>query len=273
MAIVAHPDDESLGFGGALARYAAEGYETSLVTATRGQGGRYFGHPPGHPEHPGRAALASQREEELKAAAAELGVRHQILLDYEDAQLDRADVDRVVGDLVREIRRLRPEVVLTFAPDGAYGHPDHIAISQFTAAAVVAAAYADYGAPGRLVEPPHVVSKLYYLAWTAAEWAAYQAAFKTLVVTVDGTVRQAVPWQDWSLTTVVDTTAWWPIVWRAVQRHQSQIGAYAVLATLEAEQHRALWGRQSFYRVFSLVNGGRRQETDLFEGLDARVTP
>lgn len=116
------------------------------------------------------------------------------------------------------------------------------------------------------------MSKLYYLAWTEHEWAAYQAAFKRLVFTVDGVVRQAVPWPEWSLTTVVDTRRWWPVVWRAVSQHESQIGAYAALGQLEPEHHEGLWGRQSFYRAFSLVNGGRRREADVFEGIPSRGT-
>lgn len=272
LVVVAHPDDEALGFGGVLAKSAAEGADTYLVTATRGERGRHFGQPLGHASHPGSAALTGIRERELRASAAVLGIGEVSLLDYEDTQLDRAHPEAIVATLVRHIRRLRPDVVMTFAPDGAYGHPDHIAISQFTAAAIVAAAHADYGAASReALGPPHAVAKLYYLAWTSSDWDAYQAAFKTLTFTVDGVVRQAVPWPDWSLTTVVDTRAYWPVVWRAVQEHQSQIGAYAVLSQLGAEHHEALWGRQSFYRVFSLVNSGRQRETDVFDGLEARV--
>src|SRR6266850_8619924 len=89
MVVTAHPDDETLGFGGALARYASEGAETFLVTATRGDRGRYFGHSAGSPEHPGDAALSRIRERELHAAAAVLGIGHVALLDYHDQQLDR----------------------------------------------------------------------------------------------------------------------------------------------------------------------------------------
>ena len=77
------------------------------------------------------------------------------------------------------------------------------------------------------------------------------------------------PWPDWAITTVVDTRAWWPTVWRAVSCHESQIAAYERLAHLSPEHHEALWGWQSYYRAFSLVNGGRERETDLFEGLRA----
>jgi LmbE family N-acetylglucosaminyl deacetylase len=269
MVVTAHPDDETLGFGGVLARYAHEGVETFLVTATRGERGRFFGHAAGSPEHPGPRVLAQMREGELHAAAAALGVRGVGLLDYEDQQLDRAPVADAVTAIVGNIRQARPQVLLTFAPDGAYGHPDHIAISQLATAATVAAADPGYGLDrGPRLGPAHTVSKLYYLAWSGPAWAAYQAAFKKLIANVDGVERQATPWPDWALTTVVDTRQWWPVVWRAVTCHESQVGGYEVLKTLAPAQHEALWGSQSFYRAFSLVNGGRQRESDLFEGID-----
>ena len=267
MVVTAHPDDESLGFGGVLARYSSEGVETVLVTATRGERGRYFGHPVDSADHPGRAALSSIRERELRAAASTLGVRHVAVLDYEDQGLDHVPVSDGVPAIVEQIRRARPHVVLTFAPDGAYGHTDHIALSQLTTAAIVAAADAAYDA-GRDLGPPHAVSKLYYLAWGERAWAAYQAAFKRLVFVVDGVERQATPWPEWAITTVIDTREWWPTVWRAVSCHECQVGTYAVLKSLNPDQHEALWGWQSFYRAFSLVNVTRQRESDLFEGID-----
>ena len=90
MAVLAHPDDESLGFGGTLAKYASEGVDVSVLTATRGDAGRYRGHPQEHEAHPGASALAEIREGELRAAAAVLGVRELVLLDYHDQQLDSA---------------------------------------------------------------------------------------------------------------------------------------------------------------------------------------
>jgi LmbE family N-acetylglucosaminyl deacetylase len=77
MAVLAHPDDESLGFGGTLAKYAAEGVEVSVVTATRGDAGRFRGHPRGDAAHPGPVALGQIREAELRAAASALGV-HEV---------------------------------------------------------------------------------------------------------------------------------------------------------------------------------------------------
>ena len=267
MAVLAHPDDESLGMGGTLAKYAAEGVDVFLLTATRGDKGRYRGHRPGDPQHPGSTALATIREAELRAAASALGVCEVSLLDYHDQDLDLANPREVITAIVEHLRRIQPDVVLTFGPDGAYGHPDHIAICQFTTAAIIAAAF--HGFPQTDIDAarPHAVSKFYYLAWPQSTWTAYQAAFRKLVSTVDGVERQAVPWPDWEITSAIDTRELWPKVWRAISCHESQIAAYEALKHLSSEDHEALWGRQSFYRVFSIVNGGRTRETDLLEGI------
>ncbi|NIP58355.1 MAG: hypothetical protein GWM92_08875, partial [Gemmatimonadetes bacterium] len=160
MAVLAHPDDETLGNGGTMARYSREeGVETYLVTATRGEAGRYGD---GN-EHPGPEALARIREEELRRAAEVLGIREVRILGYPDGGLDGVDPDEAVGKIVAELRRVRPHVVLTFDPFGAYGHPDHVAICQLTAGAVTAAADPAYepadptGAPppGEEAEGPH----------------------------------------------------------------------------------------------------------------------
>ena len=267
MAVLAHPDDESLGVGGTLAKYASEDVDVFLLTATRGDSGRYRGWRPDDHQHPGPSALASIREAELRAAASALGVREVSFLDYRDQVLDRANPREAVAAIARHVRRVKPEVVVTFAPDGAYGHPDHIAISQFTTAAIVAAADPAFVCDGTQVEAPHAVSKLYYLAWPESTWKAYQTAFRKLVSTVDGVERQAVPWPDWAITTVIDTRSFWSTVWRAISCHESQITAYERLKHLSPDDHEALWGRQSFYRAFSTVNGGRALETDLLEGI------
>ena len=252
MCVLAHPDDESLGTGGTLAKYAAEGVETFLVTATRGERGRYGE----GGERPAPEIVGRLREAELCAAAKELGVREVSMLGYPDGALDTIDPERAQEAIASHICRIRPDVVITFGPEGAYGHPDHIAISQFTMAAAVRAADRDYA-----------VAKLYHIAWSTKTWAAYQSALKKLTSTVDGVERQVIPAPDWGVTTRIDTSAVWPTVWRAVQCHRTQMSVYKNLAGLADEHHRALWGVQEYYRAFSLVNGGRTSETDLFEGL------
>ena len=268
MAVLAHPDDESLGMGGTLAKYASEGVDVFLLTATRGDRGRYRGYHSDDHRHPGPLALAKIRETELRAAASVLGVCEVSLLDCHDQHLDRANARQTVAGIVGHLRRVQPDVVVTFGPDGGYGHPDHIAISQFTTAAIVAAADPGFTCDG--VQPegrPHSVSKLYYMAWPESMWAAYQAAFRKLVATVDGVDRHVRPWPDWAITTVIDTHKFWSTVWRAISCHESQVAAYQRLRDLPEAHHKALWGWQSFYRALSTVNGGRARETDLFEGI------
>ena len=261
LCVFAHPDDESLGAGGVIAKYAREGVETFLVAATRGERGR-FGD---SGDSPGPEAVGQAREAELRAAAAELGIKEVSFLDYRDSELDQADPAEAIGRIVNHIRRLRPDVVVTFGPDGAYGHTDHIAISQFATAAVTCSADPAYAADQEFA--PHRVSKLYYLAWREATWAAYQDALRSISFKVDGEQRNAVAWPDWMITTTIDASLYWQHVWRAVCCHKTQMSIYKGLTELSDERHRALWGVQEFYRVFSLVNGGRRPETDLFEGL------
>ena len=260
MGILAHPDDESLGIGGTLAKYAGEGVETYLVTATRGERGR-FGEsgakPP--PDVVGRA-----REAELREAARVLGVHEVNFLDYCDGKLDQVKVTEAVARIAAHLRRVQPHVVITFGPEGAYGHPDHIAISQLATAAVVAAA----GQNGS--SQPHRVSKLYYIEWSQRKWETYQTALRGLISVVDGIERKASPWPDWALTTVIDTSRFWPTVWKAVSCHETQMSIYKNLEHLSDENHNAIWGTQEFYRAFSLVNGGRARESDLFEGLRSK---
>src|SRR5215213_1761455 len=114
LAVLAHPDDESLGVGGTLAAYAAAGAETYVVTATRGERGRYFT----NESRPSDEEVGRVREAELRAAAGELGARELVVLDYMDGDLDRADPQEAIGRIVDQLRRVRPHVVLTFDPFG-----------------------------------------------------------------------------------------------------------------------------------------------------------
>jgi LmbE family N-acetylglucosaminyl deacetylase len=181
-----------------------------------------------------------------------------------DGELDQADPAEAVARIVEQIRRTRPDVAITFAHDGIYGHPDHIAMCQFATAALAAAANSDYRPD---LGPPHLVSKFYYRAALKEQIDAYEAAFGELVMNIDGVERRTPGWTPWSITTILDTGEHWEQVWKAVTCHQSQLPGYQRLKDLPPEHHRALWGRQEYYRVYSLVNGGRRLETDLFEGL------
>jgi LmbE family N-acetylglucosaminyl deacetylase len=261
MGIFAHPDDESLGMGGTLVKYAAEGVATYLVTATRGERG-WFG---SEEDNPGLDRLGQVREGELREAAKVLNIRDVSLLDYIDGDLDQADPAAVIAAIAREVRRVRPHVVVTFGPDGVYGHPDHIAISQFATAALVSAA--DPGYPDAGESAPHAVAKLYYMVVSQDLMDFYQSVFGDLVMQIDGQERRGVVWPDWAITTRLDTGDHWQQVWEAVSHHRTQLPVYETLAGFGETEHRKLWGQQEYYRAFSSVNGGRTVEHDLFAGL------
>jgi LmbE family N-acetylglucosaminyl deacetylase len=189
-------------------------------------------------------------------------------LDYVDGDLDQADAGEAIERIVRSIRRVRPQVVLTFGHDGLYGHPDHIAICQLTTAAIVAAASS--GFQDRWEQAPHAVSKLYYRAAQPEYMAAYESAFGELVMRIDGQERRSPGWQGWTITTRIDARDHWRTVWDAVRCHRSQLPGYERLLALSEDFHRELWGTQEFYRALSLGTAGRQIETDLFAGLRTR---
>jgi LmbE family N-acetylglucosaminyl deacetylase len=259
MCVLAHPDDETLGAGSTLAKYAGDSVDTYLVTATRGERG-WFGR---EEDDPGLEALGKIREAELRSAAEVLGICQVDFLDYIDGDLDQADPAQIIRKIVTHIRHVRPQVVITFGPDGAYGHPDHIAISQFTTAALVCAADAMYDSP----HPPHRVAKLYYFATPKEEYAIYESVMGDLVMPVDGVDRRPVGWEDWAITTWIQAEDYWRTTFEAVKCHRSQLPGYGKLIELPENVHKTLWGIRTYYRAFSLVNGGRQRETDLFEGL------
>jgi LmbE family N-acetylglucosaminyl deacetylase len=196
-------------------------------------------------------------------AAKILGIGHVEFLDYIDGDLDKADPTQAIAKIVTPLRSFRPHVVITFGPDGAYGHPDHIAISQFTTAALLCAADASYPAPGK----PHRVSKLYYWVGDSKLFELFQAGFGETVMRVDDTDRRDVIWADWAITTRIDGEPYWRTAWQAVASHRTQLPNFERLQQLPDDHHRQLWGRQLYYRALSLVNGGRAVETDLFEGI------
>lgn len=261
MCVLAHPDDECQGTGGILAKYAAEGVETFVVTATRGERG-WAGVPR---QNPGLEGLGKIREAELRASIEALGVHCLDFLDYIDGDLDQADPEEAIGRITSLIRRYRPQVVVTFDPAGAYGHPDHIAICQFTTAATVCAADPTYPHADSL--PPHRVSKLYYMVISDDVHARYKDLLDAIVMEIDGVPRRITSIPHWAVTARIDCAAYWPQVWQAIQAHHSQMPTLKSIVELPEEAHRDMWISQQYYRAFSLVNGGRILEDDLFAGL------
>lgn len=259
LAIFAHPDDESLGAGSTLAKYAAEGVEVHLICATKGERG-WSG---SEQDNPGLQELGRLREKELHAAARALGINRVYFLDYVDGDLDQAPEVEAIDKIAALIREVRPQVVLSFGPDGIYGHPDHIAISQFSSAACIRAADTSF----HHLHPAHAVDKFYYMVIEKELAVNYAKVFGDIRMNIDGVDRTVFTWEDWAVTTRIDGSKYWRTALQAVNCHQTQVAIYGDLNKLSEERSIQLWGKRTYYRVFSFVNGGREQETDLFAGL------
>ena len=167
LSVLAHPDDETFGMGGTLAIYAQHGVDVHLVCATRGEVGEI------DPEYKETIkSAACLRTQELRCAADILGINQLHFLNYRDSgmpgsaahdhprALAAQPVDQVAREVAHLIRKIRPEVVLTFDPIGGYRHPDHIAIQQATVQAFDLAAEPDFDDPEGL--PPFQPEKLYF---------------------------------------------------------------------------------------------------------------
>lgn len=259
MAVLAHPDDETLGFGGLLARYAAEGAAVSLVTATRGE----LGWPWEDEPYPGEQALGQRREGELRRAAEALGLEEVHFLDYIDGQLDQADPQQAARQVAEHIRRWRPQVLLTFDPHGIYGHPDHIAICQIATAAVMLAAAPDPVSG----DQPHSVSKLYYAAETQEALDRYEGIFGEIRMQIDGQERAPAGWEPWAVTTRIEAGDYWQYTWRAIECHQSQLPGLRAILEIPDDEKCKLFEFYTLYRVFSLVETPAGIESDLLAGL------
>jgi len=130
LGVFAHPDDETFCAGGTFARYAERGAEIMVVSATRGQAGQIRDAAVGN-----RRTIAAVREGELRLACERLGVTRVRCLDHVDGTLADARFPALVDEVAEIICELRPDAVVTFGPDGGYGHPDHVTISAVTTAA------------------------------------------------------------------------------------------------------------------------------------------
>jgi LmbE family N-acetylglucosaminyl deacetylase len=135
LGVFAHPDDETFCAGGTFARYAEQGAEIMVVSATRGQAGQIRDGAVGT-----RRTIAAVREAELRLACERLGITTVRCLDHVDGTLADAAFPALVEEVADVIGEFRPDVVITFGPDGGYGHPDHVTISAVTTAACQRAA-------------------------------------------------------------------------------------------------------------------------------------
>jgi len=273
LAVLAHPDDESFGVGGTLALYAARGVQVHLLCATRGEAGVV------DEEHlNNHNSVAEVRVEELRCAAQILGLAGVHFLDYRDSgmsgspdnqhprALARAPQHEVARQIAGHIRRLKPQVVITFDPIGGYHHPDHIAVHQATVQAFEMAS--DPAFQDGL--PPHRPAKLYFhtlprraLRWAVRlmplfgkdphRWGRNQDIDLTRLVD-----------QDFSVHAVIDYQAVRERKAQASACHASQ-GGSGMLRGLMGWMVRLGGRRDSYMRAYPPPADGLRRERDLFE--------
>jgi N-acetyl-1-D-myo-inositol-2-amino-2-deoxy-alpha-D-glucopyranoside deacetylase len=279
MAVFAHPDDETFGIGGTLARYGADpDVRVVLVCATRGEAGEISDPKLATPEH-----LGEVREQELRCACQTLGVDALFFLGYRDSgmagtpenkdprALAMADRDQAVGKIVAHLRRERPQVVVTFDENGGYGHPDHIAIHHLARAAFAAAAdpamYAEQLEAGL---SPHQAQKLYYTAIPHRFFRAVAAKMAELGVEIPERYRQRVEegigLPDEACTTDIYVQECWDAKLAAMQCHATQLSPDSPFAMLPPEIMHELQAWECFQLAQTYV-GDDKGAHDLFAGL------
>lgn len=253
LACYAHPDDEAFGSGGTLTRYAAEGAQVMLVCATRGEVGEIADESLAVP-----ATLALVREEELRCSCRTMGTAEPIFLGYRDSGMAgtpdndheeafcRAPADEVVARLVGILRRLRPQVVLTFEPGGGYGHPDHIAIHRHTLAAFHAAAD-----PTRFPEQGESwqASRLYYTTIPRSFFLQMYERMKAAGVDVSPFQAMAEGlrgYPDEKVAAVIDVTRYVNEKWAAISCHRTQLNPNGPWSLLPERLLKQMFAQEHF---------------------------
>ncbi|MGH2344050.1 MAG: PIG-L deacetylase family protein [Chloroflexota bacterium] len=270
LGVFAHPDDESFAVGGVLRMYADAGVRTALVCATRGEAGEISDPTLATPE-----TLGQVREQELRDACAILGVSDLTFLDYRDGTLAQAPRDEAVGRLVRRIRRLRPQVVVTFDANGGYGHTDHIAAHQ-----IANQAFEQAGNPACYPEqladglPVYAPRKLYYSVLARSTGSQLRAYLQNAGINFSpGGDQATIPAEqmgipDELITTVIPLTDQiYETKLRAWAAHRTQNNPNDFLNRLPPEMGRILRGTERFVLAFPPGVPGNGAEHDLFAGV------
>lgn len=282
LVVLAHPDDESFGMGGTLAFYAWCGAAVHLVCATGGELGNA---PPDLLQ--GYGSLAELRQDELRCAAAQLELTSVEMLGYRDSgmpgtpdnqhpqALAAAPLDEVAARVTHTIRRLRPQVVVTFDPIGGYRHPDHIVMNRATVKAFYAAGSPD-AYPDDL--PPYRPQKLYFVT--------FRRTFLRLMVLlmplfgkdprrfgrnqdvdIAAIARENFPIHAW-----IDSL---PVIERkvaAIACHRTQTEGPSLTQGFWGWMSRRMSARETFMRAYPPAPAGL-YERDLFAGVTIPVQP
>jgi LmbE family N-acetylglucosaminyl deacetylase len=275
LAVLAHPDDESFGVGGTLARYADEGVEVHIAIATDGVAGSVA---EGY-EHT-LQELAAVREREVMAAVKILGGTLH-MLGYRDSgyigdpannhpdAFIQANQDEAVCRVVRLIRAIRPQVVITHDETGGYYHPDHIQCCTITTAAFHAASDpAQYPEMGL---PPYQPERLYYTAFSNRTMKLWLTLMRLRRQDPTRAGRN----KDIDLTRLgfpperiharINYRRYWDVKKEASAQHPSQGGGTSRGRLLPEWLQKQIWAEETFIRAYPPAPNGYR-EHDLFNG-------
>ncbi|GGY90020.1 N-acetyl-1-D-myo-inositol-2-amino-2-deoxy-alpha-D-glucopyranoside deacetylase [Streptomyces poonensis] len=290
----AHPDDESINNGATMAKYAAEGARVTLVTCTLGEEGEVIPPRLAHLAPDRDDALGPYRVGELAEAMKALGVTDHRFLGgpgrYRDSgmmgaeQNDRpgafwaADLDEAAAHLVAVIREVRPQVLVTYDPNGGYGHPDHIQAHRVAMRAADLAADPGFRTEATETGEPWHIAKVY---WNRVPRSVAVAGFARLredlaepgrlpftesaaVTDVPGVVDDEV------VTTEIDGTAHAAAKAAAMRAHATQITVAEPYFVLSNDLAQPLFTTEYYELVRGRRAGGGRdgRETDLFEGIE-----
>jgi N-acetyl-1-D-myo-inositol-2-amino-2-deoxy-alpha-D-glucopyranoside deacetylase len=261
----AHPDDEAISTGGVMMKAKAHGHRVVNVTATRGEAGEIYN----MDEASSRPRLGEIRTAELAAADEILGVDRQEFLGYRDSgMVDTADnkdprsfhqakLEVAAGRLAAILREERPAVVVTYADDGVYGHPDHIKAHHVTNAAL-----------DILEREGSPVSKLYYTAIPRSRMEAFVEQMpEEAKQAMSGNMRIAGT-PDELVTTEIDVRDYVTEKRDAFRAHVSQNDPTSWFATMQDQVYELAFGTE-FYQLARGKLGSERPERDLFAGVDS----
>lgn len=305
MTVHAHPDDETIGTGGTMARAVAEGRRVVLVTCTRGEMGEIV--VPGMDTRENHRRLGEIRAGELERAMAALGVTEWENLGYHDSDMMgrpgnhdprsfwQADLDEAAGRLVWMIRRYQPDVITAYNDFGGYGHPDHIRVHDITVRAFARAGdrawypgqlAPEFGGTGTTLGEggvaPWTPSKLYEQAIPASVRHAMHDALEAMgkpsfwSPPADATEEQLAEWEAYMTKVLVPDeriTTWVDIAgdplerkWQAIHEHVTQISDEHAFMVFGLEGWRRSWSKEAFILRESSVETDL-PETDLFAGI------
>jgi LmbE family N-acetylglucosaminyl deacetylase len=227
----AHPDDESFGVAGTVMKYSRQGVVVDLVCATRGEKGTRLGVPEG-------VETGVAREAELRNAVAIMGIRNIYFLGYIDGEVAKADIGEITEKVVDIMNKVKPEVVITFGPDGITGHSDHIMVGKAATAAF-----------NRLSSENGGPRKLYYVTLP-----------RSAVLGQEDLGVSTRP--DEEITLAVDVSQYLERKIQTIAVHKTQQDAYDFIELLRQNQDSDFVSKEFYYLAYP-QNGGK--EADLFE--------